>query len=235
MNVETLSSCLIAYYQTNASYVIFTVLVVCYFWDDFKIHASDVYHRYVTNDISLAVEIIENDAEQGGTAEMKLAEMEKKVEEFMATERSARMQLAKRLDDKTETLGGKIKKRKLAHEEIAEKLEEATDGIFHLEECLRGDRHPNDIRWQQLLEEAAVKVIVFLDMKTVPEANGRRHSYYLPFINWKEDVDIDRKLFDGALHYITTTGAYDGIELVVSRGKSYIVGRCHIDPCYGHL
>ncbi len=36
------------------------MLCICYFWDEFKIHATDVYHRYITSDISLACEIIDN-------------------------------------------------------------------------------------------------------------------------------------------------------------------------------
>ena len=36
------------------------VLCVCYFWDDFKIHANDVYHRYITNDVTVALEVLDN-------------------------------------------------------------------------------------------------------------------------------------------------------------------------------
>lgn len=33
---------------------------MCYFWDEFKIHSTDVYHRYITSDLSLACEIVLN-------------------------------------------------------------------------------------------------------------------------------------------------------------------------------
>ena len=36
------------------------MLCVCYFWDDFRIHANDIYHRYITNDVNLAIEVAEN-------------------------------------------------------------------------------------------------------------------------------------------------------------------------------
>lgn len=76
------------------------MLVVCHFWDDFKIHAADVYRRYVTDDVSLAVEIVENNTDRDGLAAMKLAEMEKKITEFqeiIMCERNARVELEKKL------------------------------------------------------------------------------------------------------------------------------------------
>jgi len=76
------------------------VLVVCHFWDDFKIHAADVYRRYVTDDVSLAVEIVENNTDRDGLAAMKLVEMEKKLAEFgqiIMDERKARIELEKKL------------------------------------------------------------------------------------------------------------------------------------------
>ena len=36
------------------------VLIVCYFWTEFQVHAADLYHRYITRDISLAIEVGEN-------------------------------------------------------------------------------------------------------------------------------------------------------------------------------
>ena len=36
------------------------VLIICYFWPEFQIHAADIYHRYITRDVSLVVEVGEN-------------------------------------------------------------------------------------------------------------------------------------------------------------------------------
>lgn len=36
------------------------VLIVCYFWTEFQVHAADLYHRYITRDVSLAIEVGEN-------------------------------------------------------------------------------------------------------------------------------------------------------------------------------
>lgn len=36
------------------------VLIVCYFWTEFQIHATDTYYRYITRDVALAIEVMEN-------------------------------------------------------------------------------------------------------------------------------------------------------------------------------
>lgn len=109
------------------------VLAVCHFWPEFQIHASDIYYRYITNDITLAVEIVENSAEKDGLAVMKLAEMQTKMEEFMASERSARMELEAKLGEKTKLLGKRIteesKKRSLDVAGIEEHVEDLDNSI----------------------------------------------------------------------------------------------------------
>ena len=46
---------------------------MCYFWAEFQIHASDLYHRYITRDVSLAIEVAEN---VGSTAVMTIQDID---------------------------------------------------------------------------------------------------------------------------------------------------------------
>ena len=131
------------------------MLAVCFFWDEFKIHATDVYHRYIINDLTLAVEIVENNSEKDGLDAMKLAEVERKMIEFqekVVSERAARKELEVKLAASTKRLEGLVSKetgiRKRQYNELDENVDEKVNEIETTLE--RNDDRADDIREELL-------------------------------------------------------------------------------------
>lgn len=107
------------------------------------------------NDVSLAVEIVENNTESEGLVAMKMVEMEKRMEEFLemvGSERKARMELEMRLAASTKRLEGLVSKEtgilKRQYDELDEKVDEK---VSELETTLdENDTRTGDIREELL-------------------------------------------------------------------------------------
>lgn len=216
------------------------VLVVCYFWSDFKVHATDVYHRYVTSDVTLAVEIVENGAEKDGLAAMKLVEMEKKMAEFqeiIMSERSARMDLEKKALMLEGGIAKETRERKRKFAALEEKLDDVESALTTTEEEIEGQiqdardefQHAIETRRQSMIPHNEIQSIKLwwnentqLDDGPAGKLVTRDHIWPV-FKNWADMYRLSRP--DKPDMFVHCT-----MELV---GEKEVVGLTHVPKTKG--